>query len=41
MAVMASQSDSIALDQKPQSLDMAASTSAALADQRNGLEVNG
>ncbi|ROV87660.1 hypothetical protein VSDG_09644 [Cytospora chrysosperma] len=41
MAVMTSQSDSIALDQKPQSLDMATSTSAALADERNGLEVNG
>ncbi|KUI73758.1 Bromodomain-containing factor 1 [Cytospora mali] len=41
MAVMASQPELIALDQKSQSLDMAASTSAALTDERNGLEVNG
>ncbi|ROW08625.1 hypothetical protein VPNG_06243 [Cytospora leucostoma] len=41
MAVMTSQPEPIALDQKSQSLDMAASTPAALTDEPNGLEVNG
>lgn len=41
MAVMTSQAEPIALDQKSLSLDMATSTATALPDERNSLEVNG